>query len=312
VQNDKPGRAFFGGAGAGGGTMKFWFLVLVASACTGCTMLSLERHTLSQSGSVIDLRYREVVDNLALVANNPWALPCYSSIFTGTAQVTDSGELGSKTVLAHMVSASQVVNGFSSEEVSSNLTRAVLQNWTLDPIVVPEKLEAIRCCCRWVLFGPEAACTNCPGLLASPDQAPGPGRHFDVADKLARLPKGWLHVGTWKEVPKGACYKSHCADTWVWVMPDGMQGLADFTLVLQDIARVNSNSPTLFNLPALPSALRFKASSKEKDTVVTATVALDQDGHLVPPEPFYKERIDNVGSPAGLRSQINAAGGGRR
>jgi hypothetical protein len=252
-------------------------------------MLSLERHTLAQAGSVIDLRYREVLDNLALIANQPTALPAYSSIFSGLAQVTDTGQVLSTTIWQRVRGVPVVQNGFASEAASPQVSRTVFQNWTLDPIVVPEKIEAMRCACQWVLYGPERACSDCPDLLASPDQAPGPGRHFGVADRLARLPKGWLQVGRLKDVPLGACYKAHCGDTWVWVMPDGLPGLADFTLVLQDIARVDSNSPTLFNLPPAPSGLRVDArphdAPESPNCAFAATVALDACGQLVPPQP---------------------------
>jgi hypothetical protein len=58
-------------------------------------------------------------------------------------------------------------------------------------------------------------------------------------NRLVRLPQGWLHIGRLCDVPLTACYKDHCGDTWVWVMPDGIEGLAGFTLVLQDIATLN-------------------------------------------------------------------------
>jgi hypothetical protein len=51
-----------------------------------------------------------------------------------------------------------------------------------------------------------------------------------------------LQVGRLKDVPLGACYKAHCGGTWVWVMPDGMAGLADFTLVLHDIATLDPSA----------------------------------------------------------------------
>ena len=37
-----------------------WLLAFLACGNTGCTMMSLERHTVAQTDSTIDLRYREV------------------------------------------------------------------------------------------------------------------------------------------------------------------------------------------------------------------------------------------------------------
>src|SRR5579885_1738147 len=79
--------------------MKWWVtLVFAMAACSGCTSLCLERHTLAQGGTVEDLRYREVLDALAMVADDPATLPAYASIYAGTAQVTDSGQALSTTV----------------------------------------------------------------------------------------------------------------------------------------------------------------------------------------------------------------------
>jgi hypothetical protein len=275
-------------------------------------MHSLEHHALNQASSVIELRYREVVDNLAQVADNPAALPAYSSIFNGIAQVTDTEQLVSTTQWQNIHGANPQ-RGYASEMANPQVSRVVLENWTLDPVVIPEKLEAIRCACRWAIYGPDHT-GDYQGLLPSPDQAPGPGRHFGVADRLAHLPPGWLHVEKRKSPPLCACYKSHAGDVWVWVTPDGLKGLADFTLVLQDIVRVDSNSSTLFNTPPNPSTLKFAAVSKDKRNegcTFAAMVSVDACGHIVPPPPYFRGRIDNVSSPSSLRSQINAAGATR-
>ena len=142
-------------------------------------------------------------------------------------------------------------NGFASESANPSVSRSVNQNWSIDPIVVPEKLEAIRAVCRWVFWGPAGVSKESMSLLIRPDQAPpGPDRHFGVADSMAQLPAGWLCVGKLKDVPVCARYKAHCGDTWVWVTPDGIKGLADFTLIVQNIARVSLQLADLVPLPA--------------------------------------------------------------
>jgi hypothetical protein len=310
-----PPRA---GMGVGEGrTMKPWILALAACACEGCTMMSLERHTLAQTESAIDLRYREIMDNLAMVACDPASLPAYSSIFAGTIQITDQQQLVSTTAWQHVISK-PIQDGFSSEAMNPVVSRTVFQNWTLDPIVVPEKLEAMRACCQWAIGGPEHVYPDSMSLLISPDKAPaGSARHFDVADKLERLPPGWLHVGCLKDVPGCALYKAHCGGTWVWVMPEGIKGLADFSLIIQNIARVYSNSPTLFNLPPAYLPTRFQTADspiienkndpKSRQVRMTAMVYVDQGGHLIPDVPYCPVRIDNVSVDSHVKSQINAA-----
>jgi hypothetical protein len=291
--------------------MKYGMLLLTSMlACTGCTTLALERHTLLQEASPTDIRYQEVLDNLAMVAHDPAALPAYSSIFAGTAQITDTAQLVSTTTLGP---------GVAAEVLNPQFTRGVLGNWVLDPINAPEKLEAMRCACRWVVYGHDFACQDCAGLLASPEQAPFPGRHFGVADRMAQLPHGWLHVGRLLEVPAKARYKAHSGDTWVWVMPDGTEALAGFNLVLQDIARVDINSPTLQVIPPIPSDFVFPTLPPlgtpccgqlfvNTPRYAVGQVSVDPCGNLMPDTPYYRTRVENVGSDPALRSQINAAG----
>jgi hypothetical protein len=246
-----------------------------------------------------------------MVAHDPAALPAYASIFAGSAQVTDTTQLGSVTTWTP---------GAAAQAATPQFTRAVLGNRTLDPINSPEKLEVIRSACRWVIYGPTFACSrDWGGLLASPEQAPYPGRHFGVADRLARLPQGWLHVSPSRGVPSQARYKAHRGDTWVWVMPDGTEGLADFSLILQDIARVDINSTTLQFIRPFPSEFYFPTLGSDRTPCcagpyvntkpnVIADVSVDPCGNLTSDTPYYRWRTENVGSDANLRSQINAAG----
>jgi hypothetical protein len=292
--------------------VKYGVLLLAcAMPCTGCIAEALERQTLVQQETPTDIRYQQALDNLAIVAHDPAALPAYSSIFAGTAEITDTAQLASTTSFGPP--------GAGGEIASPQYSRAVLGNWTLDPINAPEKLEAIRCACRWVIYGPEFACHDCVGLLVSPEEAPYPGRHFGVAERLAALPAGWLRCGRRRDVPAKTCYKAHCGDTWVWVTPNGTGPLADFNLILQDIARVDINSPTLQFIRPTPSDFQFPTMPWDRSPCdagpyrgkvpnVVAEVSVDQCGHLMPDTPYYKWRLENVGSDASLRSQISAAG----
>jgi hypothetical protein len=293
--------------------MKPWILVLASAlAVSGCTTLSLERHTLAQGVSAGELRYQEVVDNLALIANDPSTLPVYSSIYYGTIAVTDQGQIGAQTTWQHVKGVGSQ-NGFASQTVNPQLSRTVLQNWSLDPILVPEKLEAIRSAAQWAVYGPERVSPEGMSLLASPDEDPAPGRHFGVRDRLARLEPGWVHYGRLTDVPLHAAYKGHCRGTWVWIMPEGLDALAEFALVVQNIARVSSNSLTLFHIPPSASAFSFATipwvrCEDGHPYGVTATVSIRPGFLLSPDVPYYPWRVDNVGSDAALRSQVNAAG----
>jgi hypothetical protein len=215
----------------------------------GCTALSLERHTVNQSQSAADYRYQAALHALAMVAANPGTLPSFALLSSGVTSVSDSGIFNSATTLKGNAL------DFASEALAFTGTHAPQCQWTVSPLSDYTQLEAMRCACRWVLVGPERSGTDCSHLLADPEEDTCPGPHFGVAERLARLPKGWLHFGPACRVPRCACYQDHCGDTWVWVMPDGMEGLADFTLVLQDIATLNVTPPDGTNPPTITPPL---------------------------------------------------------
>ncbi|HKI38555.1 MAG TPA: hypothetical protein VKA46_42295 [Gemmataceae bacterium] len=221
--------------------MRLLILVLTAAvAGTGCTAVSLERHTLNQIHSTADERYREVLNSLAAVAADAAELPSFALLADGATRVQDTESINSITTWARAVDG--FATGFATESLGVTVGRSPQEQWTLSPIAEHSRLEALRCACRWVLYGPERACASCPGLLADPRDDPSPGPHFGVADRLARLPTGWLHVGQLKDVPARAPYKGHWGSTWVWVMPEGTEGLAGFTLVFLDIATLDQSA----------------------------------------------------------------------
>jgi hypothetical protein len=233
---------------------RYCVAALVAlGATSGCTSLSLQRHTLSQIQSLGDYRYQAAVNCLALVAADPNALPSFCILSTGGAKITDAATVTSATTWT------RALGSFAMEMLTVTANRAPNEMWTVDPVADYAQLEALRSACQWVLYGPERATRDFPGILDSPVNNPLPGAHFGVAERLRRLPCGWLHVGKLTDVPLSPCYKAHRAGTWVWVDPDGMTGLADFTLALLDIATLDLSAteapPVLVTLTRIPDTL---------------------------------------------------------
>jgi len=283
--------------------MRFWLLGLAVGAGTGCTMTSLERHTVAQTDSAMDVRYQEVMQNLALIAGNRSALPSYATIYSGAASVQDTGQIISTTTLPYFNVGSEVLN--------PSLTRQITQNWVLDPLLDPERMEAIRAACQWAIGGPGNVSRDSLSLLIRPEDAPrGPDRHFGVADQLARLPAGWVRVGRLTDVPSCALYKAHCGQTWVWVTPEGMQALSDFTLILQKIARIPINSVVLFHSPPVFTPIVFPAADSHSTDRVQSTVqvVVNESGRLVTDVPYYKVRIDDTRTDSNLISILSSGG----
>ncbi len=114
----------------------------VATVGSGCTTASLNRHSLGQNGSFVDLHYRVVLENLALLARSPSALPSYSIIDFGTSTVTD--QLG-LTGGVSLTTSPAVAN------LDPAVQRTIAQNWTLHPITAPEKLRALSLAFHYAL-----------------------------------------------------------------------------------------------------------------------------------------------------------------
>lgn len=304
--------------------MKIWLVVLALTTLNaGCTTMSLERNTLNQSMSLSSLRYREVMYNLAALANNPDVLPAYAAISAGTTTLTDSGTIDPVTlfgreVLTKGTTAIGTITHFQQETLDVVGSRKVSDNWSLDPVAVPEKLRAMRYACLGVLKGPETLPPEALLLLGRFDenQHMPPGHYFEVADELARLPPGWLHVGRLKDVPRKTVYKAHCGAVWVWVRPDGMEGLTAFTLVIHKIAQTQTD--TIFqpqpDVRTITKQVPGLANGPEGSTSIAVTVYVDNNGNLVQDTSShvagfpFKKRIDDIGASPYVRSVVTAAG----
>ncbi len=210
----------------------------------GCTAVSLERYTVNQSQSAADYRYQATLHALAMVAADPGTLPSYSFLTNGVAAVSCSGIASPVTAWRDFPPLL-----FASQALGLSVTHSPQVQWTVDPVADDTQLEAMRCACRWVLGGPLNLDENCLHILDDPESDSCPGPHFGVAERLVRLPENWLRVGRSCDVPRDACYQDHCGNTYVWVTPEGLEGLAGFTLVLQDIATLNV-APSDNSLPS--------------------------------------------------------------
>jgi hypothetical protein len=205
-------------------------LALVASAA-GCTTASLERRTVSQAVSVSDMRYQEIVDDFALLADDPGALPSFALLAQGTAMLTDTAGIDSATLW------DQALHGFSRETLTPSARRNPDPNWSLNPVVAAPHQDALRRAFLLVLRG---------GQLCQGDEIlfrRGPndyGYHYDVGQDLLCLvlPPAlpWLHVTRGGPFPGQACYAAHHGDKYVSVGPEGMGALSEFTLIVLDIA----------------------------------------------------------------------------
>jgi hypothetical protein len=266
----------------------------------------------NQVASDLDLRYEEVLYNLAMIADEPTSLPVIAPIYAGTPAISDNFQIGSSTMLQHFTTVN-AFEGLKQDDLSPALQRQDVENWSLDPITVPEKLEALRASCQWVIYGPEFALRDHPGILANPNDFPPENRerHFNVQEQLARIPSGWLHLERRATPPLHAAYRAHYHGMWAWVTPEGVQSLADFSLVVQNIARVSINSLTLFSLGEGTSSFSFVTLDRGypyPKGQVEATVAVNPALVFVPDLPYVRWRVEAQATNSALRTQISTAG----
>jgi hypothetical protein len=67
----------------------------------------------------------------------------------------------------------------------------------------------------------------------------------EILDELKKIRPGWYQVGRKHDVPKNASYVAHCKDLYVWVYPDGVEGLTEFTLSILEMASAIHPAPPI-------------------------------------------------------------------
>jgi hypothetical protein len=302
--------------------MRAFPLLLLLAPCftclVGCTNLSLQRHTLAHIETIADLRYREVLENLALIDAVPASLPFYATIYTGTTRLSDQQMMTSSAVFGReAVTKGSVLIGTMTRVqqgvLDTPMQRQVVSNWTLDPITGPEKLLAMRAACKWVLCGPDSLDDAERQIVKGwdPEAHMPPGHYFDFEKDLKKLPCDWLGRGCLAQVPVHAAHVAHYHDRWVWVMPEGMEGLSAFSLIMSNIARLKTDE--MYFPKAETRTVSFVDATPRNNPKmkVTVTAYADREGRLVAGEGKTAEpvklRLENITSDTALRSTINAA-----
>ena len=177
------------------------FLAMLALGLTpGCMSQQLRFTALRTVNALPDLQYQQVIDNLAKLASNPGFLPYLAVAGQGSVQVTDNGN---STLGVNLSPAT-----FGPGSLNIGTSRNVTGTWSLGTITSPEKIRSMQAVYLRALRG-----------RAAGDPA-----------------FGWLNVGRRGDVPKQVVYVGHFEDTFVWVVPEGIEGLSDLALAIMDIA----------------------------------------------------------------------------
>jgi hypothetical protein len=75
---------------------------------------------------------------------------------------------------------------------------------------------------------------------------------------LARIGPGWFHTGGRREVPRDACYVGRSGGRFVWVSPDGLDQLTEFTLTILKLSSLIKETQTLIS----PGSVKFSPGDR--------------------------------------------------
>jgi hypothetical protein len=216
------------------------------STLSGCaTHCALRNNTVSTTNTLADLQYQQVLDNVARFHANPDTTPSFAVASAGTVSIADTAGAGvSPTYSPTLTNALQGGGALPILSLLFPLTasRAVTENWSLTPITDADNLRRLRCAFRMLVIGEEACNYE---FCRKQMQEFFAGEEADLVDYFP--PRGWYCVGSKRDVPKCACYVGHydgCGGcTYVWVTPEGMNGLALFTMGALDLATGKMRTP---------------------------------------------------------------------
>ena len=114
--------------------MRTRIIVLTLVFLPGCTSARLERSTIAQAGTLTDIQYQQVLNNLAMFCKSPGALPWHVNLRDGSAQIAD---LGSAQV---MLQWHRAITTFPQLLGS----RTVVEQWGMSPVTNDVELKILR------------------------------------------------------------------------------------------------------------------------------------------------------------------------
>jgi hypothetical protein len=268
-------------------------LAVLSLISCGCVSTSLEHYALNQALTVSDMRYKQVMHDLAVVADNRGSLPSFALTAGGLANVTHTVSIDTATLW------DAAVKGFSKETLAAFGQHNPELQWTLDPIVSEPQLEALGYACMWALDGPPPPGSRAMEALREltiediygcPDcdvvKLP-PGYRFGVVKQLCSIPHGWVHIGSKGCIPKDAVYHASHGKTSVWVTREGLPHLSDFTLVVLDIATVD---PKSLVIPTPTVSVTITEAANPRATAIEGTLSEKERAALCPQQKERWER----------------------
>ena len=251
----------------------------------GCTHLVLKNNTIRATATLSDILLHEVLDNVARFQDNPDTVATFALATAGTVSVSDQAGGGISPTYSPTITAAQQGGGalpILSLLFSPSVQRSLSENWSLTPVTDADNLRRLRSAYRLLVLGKASA------NYAFCDQQMKEffaGEEADVAENFP--PRGWYHVGKKPDVPSNACYVGWHDRTYVWVTPEGMNGLAVFAMGALNLATGTPATPqqtvvrTYKGEPRPENLVETKVTTTEDDEAALKAI---HEGRLKPPE----------------------------
>jgi hypothetical protein len=224
---------------------------------SGCQETRLRERTLQQASTVTDLYYRQTLNNLAMMYENPGAIPYFSLPSQGT-NTNQNAVNAMYNPTWDFITAKGAYIGRYLQDKNSATFGGSLQNaetWQTAPTTNPDKLHLLRCAYLMTIgHDPSPECADAWERFRAKYRSP-----FNYLDEFHPRPTPWYCVGGKHDVPKEACYVGRCGKTYVWVLPQNVEALSRFTLAILDLVTVQPKRGEVV-LP-LPEDLKTKLSA---------------------------------------------------
>jgi hypothetical protein len=248
-------------------------LFALSGCLTGCTHISLRNNTGHSTATLMDIHFKQVLDNVARFYDNPDTVPSFAVVTAGTVAVGDQAGVGVSATYSPTLNSAQQGGGalpILSLLFPFNGSRSLNENWSLTPVTDADNLRRLRCAYRLLLQGHSAS------NYAFCDQQMKEffaGEEANLADDFP--PHGWFNVGTKHAVDPKACYVGRHVDTYVWVTAAGMNGLALFALGTLDLAtgKVHTPQETVVR--------KYKGAPTPENLVETEVTSTQDDGEAL-------------------------------
>lgn len=114
---------------------------LVVASLTGCTHRQLTRSTVLTTSTVMDIQYRTVLMNLAMMSCHPEALPSHADLADGVVQVNDRLGIGQNGGFSTFTGGEY---GFGLAQFGPSGQRQVTEQWGADATTDPQRLTELQ------------------------------------------------------------------------------------------------------------------------------------------------------------------------